>query len=504
MANDNMPTKSRESHDELVNKLLELPEGPGLEFKRVGDNKNKLKVVNAFANTNGGILVLGIEDANKEKGRGRIYGIQENPETVDELKRLMTQKFAPPLAQPNCNFPRSVELNCTLRDGKNGSILILFVDKSNSVHSIIDRGTFVRDQCSNRQLNAAEITELSLKRGASSAVNALVNVPFELLDTIYWREYRDQRRITRDIAEALLHFGLARKDEASKLMPTRAAVLLFAEEPSGLLDAKCSVRVFHYKGETIEYKDEPNLVRPPKTIGGPLKMQIANARDVVLDSLASGVQVGPLGFEISQRYPVRVIAEAITNAVIHRDYRLPTDIHIRIFDNRIEVESPGIFPGNVTANNIRTIGSHPRNRALVDHLREFPSPPNLDAGEGVRMMLHMMDQSALYPPVFLSQPDISREAVVVYLFNEARPSVWDQVYQYLLQHNDIGNAEVRRILRTDDPTRASKMLRNWVNLGLLLVSDSAAAKQNRRYRLPGTSPGQELFSELLGKQGAHV
>jgi ATP-dependent DNA helicase RecG len=47
-----------------------------------------------------------------------------------------------------------------------------------------------------------------------------------------------------------------------------------------------------------------------------------------------------------------VVKEAIVNAIIHRDYRLNRDIFVRIFDDRIEVESPGVFPGNITPANI--------------------------------------------------------------------------------------------------------------------------------------------------------
>ena len=64
------------------------------------------------------------------------------------------------------------------------------------------------------------------------------------------------------------------------------------------------------------------------------------------------MQFGPLGFENVQGCPVRIIAEAITNAVIHRDYRLNTDIIVRIFSDRIEIESPGLLVGPVTIANI--------------------------------------------------------------------------------------------------------------------------------------------------------
>lgn len=115
--------------------------------------------------------------------------------------------------------------------------------------------------------------------------------------------------------------------------------------------SKCTIRLFHYRGDSVEHSENTNLLRPPKTIGGPVIRQIRDTLEAVRNELATGVQMGPLG------------------AVIHRDYRLSADIHIRIFANRIEVESPGLLPGPVTTANPGAIGSRPRNRALVDHLR---------------------------------------------------------------------------------------------------------------------------------------
>lgn len=493
------PLSTSSVDDALLEQLLTVPEGQTFEVKRMGDNTNKIKTITAFANADGGILLLGIEDAKKAASRDRVYGIQENLESVAELKRLLWHRVTPILDAPHCEPLAFIEIRCTLRDGSTGTVLGIKVSKSYTVHSLVDGGTLVREGNTNRHLNAREITALSMQRGATSAINSLVDVPFALLDTVYWKEYRDHRKLTRDIDQALFHLGLARKHPQYGLRPTRAAVLLFAEEPAGLLDTKCSIRIFHYKGEAVEHKVSTNLLRTPKSISGPLKGQIASARDIVIDSLAAGVQIGALGFEIAQCYPVRVITEAITNAVIHRDYRLSADIQIRLFANRIEIESPGILPGGVTAQNIGSIGSHPRNRAVVDHLREFPQPPNLDAGEGVRMMFETMGQAELYPPIFLTRPEIAKEAVIVLLLNELRPGVWDQVYQYLLKNKDIGNAEVRRILKTDDPVRTSKTIKKWVTRGLLVHSDPNAAKQNRRYRLPGVPLEQNLFSKLLGK-----
>ena len=243
-----------------------------------------------------------------------------------------------------------------------------------------------------------------------------------------------------------------------------------------------------------------NLVRTPVTIGGPLIRQIADARQTVIKELAGGVQFGPLGFEIVQKYPVRVIAEAITNAVIHRDYRLPADVMVRIFSDRIEVDSPGLFAGPVTTANIGRVGPYSRNPLIIQHLREFPNPPNLDAGEGVRMMFGTMRESHLYPPLYLTRPRIEREAVIVDLRNQNRPSVWEQVTDYLEKHGTIGNAEVRQLLGTDDTLRASKQLKHWVEQGVLIVVNPDAGTNVRRYTRPDMTADENLFSSLKGKE----
>ena len=436
--------------------------------------------------------MLGLEDPTRAKGRERVYGVEENPMAVDELRRHVASRITPALSGVSWH-----SIGCTLRDGQMGSIMIVSVTKSPQVHSIVGDGTFIRLGKSNKEIVASEINELSFARGMISAETQLEHVDWTLLDTPLWRAYVAQRRLTRPLPEALEHVGLARRDEQGVLRPTRAAVLLFAEDPSGLMAAKASMRVFHYKGDRIVHGPTPNLLKPPKTISGPLARQIADGLEYIVSELATGIKMGPHGFETVQRYPLRVLREVITNAVIHRDYHLASDIHIRLFDDRIEVESPGLFPGQITVANLRTSQPTNRNPMIVNHLREFPDPPNLDAGEGIRMMFQTMDKAGLYVPIYQTNPPWPRDAVCVYLFNEARPSVWDQVSVHVDKHGMITNAELRTILRTEDTLRASKLLRGWVKRGLLVVVNPEGAKRHRRYAKPGTAPGLSLFS--LGK-----
>lgn len=465
--------------DAFVDQLLDRPESFTFECKRIGKVDRLLESVVALANSNGGILALGLEDPDKATGRDRVYGIQPHPMNWDELQRKLRSR----ITEPERLQITHKEIGCTLRDGSHGSIILLKVQRSGRVHSIVDDGTFIRLTKGNKELTAGEITDLCHARGVVSAETRLEEIDFEVLDTDYWRAYARHRKLTRPIDEAMLHLGLARRGEGGNLLPTRAAVLLFAEEPSGILAAKTSIRIFHYHGIEIATDPNTNLVRNPITVGGPLIRQIRDAHQVVINELAERVQYGPFGFEIVQRYPVRVIAEAITNAVIHRDYRLIADVMIRIFSDRIEFESPGLLPGTVTVANIQTV-RHNRNPLIVQHLRQFPDPPNLDAHEGVKMMFGTMREAGLYPPRFLTPPSIDREAVVVRLGNYNQPSAWEQVLDFLRENDSIGNAEVRQILGTGDPVRASRQLKEWVDWGLLVVANPESAKKLRRYKPP--------------------
>lgn len=483
--------------DKLVDQLIEIQEGRNFETKRVAGDKltRALESIVAFTNTEGGSLVLGLEDEDKATGRDRIYCVQENPAAVDELQRLIDSRITPAISKP-----AFIEIGCTLRDGSKGSIVVVQVEKSEAIHSIVLNGTWQRLNKGNKELVAEEITKLAFERGALTAEAQLTDVDFDLLQTPFWQMFASVRRLTRPFPEALQHIGLAQKNAEGQLQPTWAAVLLFSEEPSGLLRTKASIRIFHYKSDKVDYLATPNLAKPPKTVSGPLIFQIADAYRVVLDELASGVQMGFLGFEVVQKYPTRVIKEVITNAVIHRDYSIPSDIQIRIFPDRIEVSSPGALPGKVTVQNIHRIGSVSRNPLIVSNLREFPDPPNLDAGEGVRMMMQTMNAAGLYPPLYFTRKTTGRDEVLVVLLNENRPSIWDQVSAYLERNQTIGNAEVRRIMKSDDTLSASKQLKRWVDQGLLAIDNPEAGKRVRRYRLAEFDTTGQLFSFVYGKQ----
>lgn len=475
------------NNESIIEKLISWDETTFFETKRVSGKmvRKALETIVAFANTEGGFLVLGLEDYSKAKGTERLVGIQENPEAVDELRQKVQHQIIPPID----NIKWST-LKCTLYNGTMGEIIIIEVSKSQKVHSIVEDGTWKRLEKGNREMTASEINELCFSRGVISSESELIDRPFELLYTGSWKSYCESRGISSgDIKDRMFRIGMARK-QGEVILPTKAAVLCFAEDPSGILTSKASVRVFHYAGSRIEHGAIPNLLKPPKTITGPLIKQIADAYAYVINEIAKGLILAKSGFETIHRYPTRVIREAITNAVIHRDYHINRDIYIRIFDNRIEVESPGFFPGNITTETIEDAGSYSRNPLIVNCLREFPEPPNIDAGEGVRMMFATMRAQGLYPPFYF----VRKDSVVVLLLNEERPQVWEQVSGWIDRNGYITNKELCTIASIDT-LKASKMLKKWVDMEMLEV-DMSKGKRGALYRKAGSTAGKKFISPL--------
>ena len=116
------------------------------------------------------------------------------------------------------------------------------------------------------------------------------------------------------------------------------------------------------------------------------------------------------------------------------------------------------------------------------------------------MMFQTMNTAGLYPPLYFTRTTTARDEVLVVLLNENRPSTWDQVSVYLEKNRTIGNAEVRRIMKSGDTLSASKLLKRWVERGLLQIENPTEGKRVRRYELAEVETSGQLFSLVQGKQ----
>ena len=472
------------TQEESIKSILAVPaETQTIEFKRLCGERIVSRIIEtivAMTNTDGGVIVLGVNDPEEVniKGFDRIFGIEENIENFDAVGREI-QRIIPPLASiwpPDKILVKEV--------GK--TVALVFIPKATESFRSINNHVYIRLEKSNKLLTPQEVIKFSYAKGFEKADKELTEVDFNLLNTGEFRQWKDNRKIEdTDIKVVLEKTGLARKNNEDRLLPTRAAVLLFAEFPNDLMETKCAVRVFQYTGTIETIGETPNLIRTPKNINGPIVKQIKEAHEYVLTLLEKGIKI-PSGFTTQYQIPERAIKEAITNAVIHRDYYIKRDIEIKIFEDRIETESPGLFPYNITRTNIGLVRAEGyRNDLLVKHLREFPSPPNLDQSEGVRAMRSEMKAQNLYPPIFWTYPNL-QDAVRVILLNEKIVSEWEKVSFYLEKKKYITNEGARKITGIVQRDKMAKILKNWAKHGLLIqIIPPSGYVKGTKYRLPG-------------------
>ena len=475
----------RRKKDPRVQSVLEMREWQTFECKRaLVRPSDALVPFVAIANADGGWFVLGLEDPDKAEGVARLCGVSEGPDKVSELLNLIPKQITPPIL----GLERH-EIPVVNRAGETDCLLVFSIPKSKQVHSTRDGNTYLRRGRHNRKLTAAEIVQLKYAKGESHAEDDPVpRAGLDELDTGVLEEFRNAvGSQEKDVMTFLRHNGLAVSHEGKTVL-NRAAVLLFGFNPAVTLRAKCSIKVSIFRGTTARFTDRPNLDRKPISIEGPLYRQIWDGLDYLKRLREQSPPILEGGsFHPKYLYPDYALQEAITNAVIHRDYSVQNDIQVRIFDNRIEFENPGRFAGHITLANILR-ERFARNPIILRTLNRFRKAPNLDIGEGVKRMFEAMQQANLIDPVYDVPPD--HYFVKVTFYNEGR-DIWEQVSHWLERHGRITNRAFRQLTGEQDSVRASRALQILVERGML--EPRGNGKRDRYYVSPTLERQHPLF-----------
>lgn len=215
-------------------------------------------------------------------------------------------------------------------------------------------------------------------------------------------------------------------------------VLLFCDEPAVFLPKRSSIKIARYKTKDDDIGRE-FLDGNPITVEGDTYNLVYSAVAQTKKVIEGVKRLGEEGLEAVE-YPEEALHEVITNAVLHRDYSIVADVQIRVFDNRVEIESPGRLPGHVTTANILDTQSA-RNPSLVRLINKFPNPPNKDLGEGLDTAFRVMETLRLKPPVILEKD----ASVLVVIRHESLGSPEELVMRYMDSHAEITNTVAREI-----------------------------------------------------------
>jgi ATP-dependent DNA helicase RecG len=369
-----------------VDELLALGEGQVLDFKSARIRARDLaEVLVAFANADGGTVVIGVENDKT------ITGTRRYQNNVTELLRAPFDHCEPRVSV------QVEELPCRNADGDEDKLLLLHVARSNRVHSTARKVTFVRIGDQNRRLSAQDVIDLAYDKGEAEyeAVMAQGSTLADL-DRKLLARYRKKVGASVEIPLLLRARELA-VDEGDALRVNMAGVLLFAHRPQHW-HPRCGIRVVKWEGTERRTGAQLNVVKD-RIFELPLPTLLDQTFDFVGTLLREFTRLGPDGkFVTTPELPPFVWQEAITNAVVHRSYGVRgRQTEVFLFDDRLEVISPGELPGSLRAETLR--GSHlSRNPRIVRVMAELRYVR--DFGEGIDRMFREMETAGLPAPEY--------------------------------------------------------------------------------------------------------
>ena len=339
---------------------LELGEDSRAEFKEAVFAGNRLRAprrdaiadeLAALGNTIGGALIFSVSDA----GEVRALNRQQMDALETFVGEICADSIRPPLA--------FVTQRLVLPDGS--FVLVVDVEQSALVHRS-PGGYLTRQGSSKRELSPEALHRLFQQRGRSGLFGPdeaiVANTGPNTLDAALVDRFLSSRA-TEPTAVQLAKLGLVREDDSGVVRATVAGLLLGTERPDAHIRGAV-VEAVRYRGGVLGRASQHDAT----SITGPLDRQIRDAVNFVRLNTQVAARKAPGRVETPQFSP-RAVFEAIVNAVVHRDYSIANGkIRLFIFDDRLELYSPGALPNTLPIEAMRNRQAT-RNETLASILR---------------------------------------------------------------------------------------------------------------------------------------
>ena len=374
-----------------IEELLRQPEGRKIEFKETLPKKADLvKTVIAFANDAGGKILIGVKDKPRQ-----VVG-------VDEDKLLEIEETISSTIYDSCYPLILPEIMFFNHNGKH--IVVVQIYKGSQPPYYLRekgklKGTYIRVGSTNRLADEDIIAELERQRLNISFDSLPVHKKeaHELELTSFRKQFEEitGEKLTDVVLEKL---NLVVKDQ-NRTFPTNALVLLSDDQLRRELFPYAKIECARFKGT------EPGNFIDQKTIDVPVSLQAEEAYKFVLRHISQGSHYEGVYRKDRWEYPVIAIREVIRNAVIHRDYSLRgKDIKIAIFDDKIEITSPGKLMPTVDFDDMDSGQSDIRNKVLAPVFKRLGIIEQW--GNGLRLIASEMKK---YPEIQLmwSEPGVA-------------------------------------------------------------------------------------------------
>jgi ATP-dependent DNA helicase RecG len=441
--------------------LPRRPEGKTLEFKRdLSSPEGALKTAVAFANTSGGTLLVGVEDRS-----GRIRGVREPLDLEERLASVISDHVAPRLVPEIEILPwRRVQ------------VLAVQIHPSPIRPHYLkaggpDEGVYVRVGSTNRRADRELVEELRrFARGQAFDEQPMPEIDSEALDFRAASEsFAPVRRLTQRDMETL-HLVT---DHQGRLVPTVGGMLLFGRD-----------RARHFPDAWIQagrfLGSDKSRIEDRLEIRSLPVCAVEETIAFVEKHSLHGARIGRVRREERWNLPPVAVREAVINAVVHADYaQRGAPLRIAIFDDRLEVESPGLLPFGLTVEDLHHGISKLRNRVIGRVFHELGLIEQW--GSGVQRMTGACREAGLAPPRF--EEVATRFRVTIATERIDRPSLdeTDQtIVKALASGKGLLTSEIAKAIgRTTRATRTR--LTRLVGSGLLREVGTGPQDPKRRY-----------------------
>jgi len=444
--------------EQELRKLIKKGRSESVEFMQATVESTDLaRWIVGFANADGGIILIGISDYRS------ISGIEIAPQNVEKLIHCPFDYCEPP-----------VEVEQERVSTKRGAVLVFKVKASNRVHCTTDGVVYLRIGDEIDHLHPDEILKLAYDKGQIPFEKQIVGkAMLEHLDENLLKMYKQKLNTALDINDILKTRGLI-EVEGDKTNLTTACVLLFAKEPQKFIP-NCGIAFVRFEG--VKMETEPQNIIKREIVEKPLPKLIDAVFELLKNQIKKRKSSYGLPFEERSEYPEFAWQETIINAVAHRDYSVTgSSIQIRMFDDRVEIESPGRLPGTVKVENIAE-ERFARNPLIFRVLMDLGYVRDL--GEGIDRMRDEMKRADL-PESLFSEPNFSFEVVLenTVIYGEKTDKWLKQLkgvelseqqrraLAFIFKYGEINNTQYRKINRVNRD-RAIKDLHALVSLKLI-------------------------------------
>lgn len=383
--------------------LLELirnGENSGVEFKRdVVDNRAFAKELVAFANFEGGQVLLGVDDDGTLAGLAR-------PKLEEWVMTACRDKVRPELI-PYFEVVRDVQ------PGKD--VAVVRVGRGWGVHHVWHdnhRTYYIRVGSESREASAEELERLFQQRGAFRLeIRPVSGSSLRDLDRRRLRDYftrvREQVPTPHDDEtgwRVLLVNTEILAEEPPVPATTVAGLLLFSLNPNRYLP-QAGIDAAAYPGREKDYaaKERVALRGPMTPLFGSAGLVENGLVEQAVDFVRRHTEVTARledGARRAERweYPEEAIRETVVNALVHRDYLLAsTDIELSIYEDRIEVISPGRLPNGITPARMKTGCRAARNQLLKDVMRDYGYLEHMGMGVPRKIVKAMREHNGTEP-----------------------------------------------------------------------------------------------------------